>query len=102
MGDAYGYLLYGLYGLALAGLVLTVALRTMRGYYFGLVCLALSFLLLVVILLKFQSVRNTPAVHFFITTFQIKFPILIGGYSMGMGYLAGTVGFALKLAKKVQ
>jgi len=102
MGDAYGYLLFGVYGLALAGLVLTLAFRTTRGYRFGLACLLASLLLLVVLLLKFQSIRNTPVVHFFLTTFQIKFTVLIGGYSMGLGYLAGIVGFVLKRTKRIQ
>jgi len=101
MDNAYGFLLYCVYGFALMGLLLTLVVRTMRGYHFGLSCLAVSLVLLIVILLKLQSVRDTPVVDFFITVFQIKFTILIGGYSMGMGYLAGIVGFALKLAKKV-
>jgi hypothetical protein len=102
IGDSYGYLLFGVVVLAFLGLVLTFIFKAVSGYYFGLLCLAASFLLLAVVALKFQSLRNTAVLHFLVTTFHIKVKILLGGYFVGTGYLAGVIGFALRITKAIQ
>ena len=104
VGDPYGYFLFGVFVFALLGLVLTFAFKAaaVSGYYPGLLCLVASFLLFTVIVLKFQSLRNTPFFHFLVATFHIRVKMLLGGYSMATGYLAGVIGFALRMAKIIQ
>lgn len=100
--DSYGYFLFGVPAFALLGLVLTFAVKAASGYYFGLLSLAVSFLLLTVVALKFQSLRNTALLHFLVTTFHLRVKILLGGYCMALGYLAGAVAFVLRMSKIVQ
>jgi hypothetical protein len=100
--DPYGYFLFGVPSFALLGLVLTFAVRSVSGYHVGLLSLAASFLLLSVVALKFQSLRNTAFLHFLMTTFHIKVKILLGGYSMAAGYLAAMIGFILRMSKSIQ
>jgi hypothetical protein len=100
--DSYGYFLFGVPTLAFLGLILTFAVKAVSGYHFGLLSLAVSFLFLGVVALKFQSLRNTPLLHFFIATFHLRVKILLGGYSMATGYLAGVIGYALRMSKLIQ
>ena len=89
--DLYGYFLFGVVVFAFLGLVLTFVFKAVSGYYLGLLCLAASALLLIVVALKFQSLRNTGVLHFLVTTFNLKVKILLGGYFIGAGYLAGVI-----------
>ena len=102
IGDSYGYFLFGVFAFALLGLVLTVVFKLVSGYYFGLLCLAVSLLFFTVVVLKFQSLRNTGLLHFLVTTFHLRVKILLGGYSMATGYLAGVIGFTLRMAKIIE
>jgi hypothetical protein len=100
--DSYGYFLFGVPTFALLGLVLTFAVKAVSGYHFGLLSLAVSFVFLSIVALKFQSLRNTPLLHFLVTTFYLRVKILLGGYSMATGYLAGVIGFVLRMSKLIQ
>jgi hypothetical protein len=82
--------------------MLTFAVKAVSGYQFGLLSLAASFLLLGVVALKFQSIRNTALLHFLLTNLHVRVKILLGGYSMASGYLAGVAGFALRMSKLIQ
>jgi hypothetical protein len=40
--------------------------------------------------------------HFSITTFHLRVKILLEGYFMATGYLAGVIGYALGMSKLIQ
>ena len=100
--NSYGFLLFGVPAFALLGLLLTFAVKAVFGYHFGLLSLAASLLLLGVVALKFQSLRNAALLQFLLTTLHIRVKILLGGYSMATGYLAGVAGFALRMSKLIR
>ncbi len=97
--DFFGYLLFGVFILALAGLIITFLTRVQKSFLLGFLCLAVSFVMVVVVTLKFKAMREETVRHFLVTLFRIKVNIQIGGYSMGAGYLAGAVGFILNTFK---
>jgi uncharacterized membrane protein len=100
--DAYGYSFIGVFVLAFAGLVLTFALKGARGYSLGSACLAVSFVLFIVVALKFLSIRNSAILDFVRTTFNTGVQLTIGGYSMGAGFLTAITGLVLRTTKTIQ
>lgn len=97
--DLYGYALFGVFVFAFLGLVFTFFYRVNKNFFFGFICLALSFILLTIVALKLKSVRDSPVLHLMLTIIPIRFKLLIGGYSMAAGYLAGVIGFVLQILK---
>jgi len=97
--DFYGYVLFGVFLFAFMGLLFTFLAKIHNNFLLGLICLAVSFVFLIIVVLKFIAIREEALTHFLVTLFRIKMRILIGGYSMGFGYLAGVVGFVLKIFK---
>ena len=95
--NVYGYILFGVFVFALAGLLFTFLSKVNDNFLIGFICLAVSFVLLIIIVLKFNSLQNSKFLHFVLTIFPVK--ILIGGYFMVIGYLVGVIGFVLKTFK---
>ena len=88
--DLYGYLFFGVFAFALLGLVLTFLSKGKISFLLGSVCFGASFVLLIVVVLKIKSFRDSAVLHLILTISQIKVKLLIGGYSMAVGYLAGV------------
>jgi hypothetical protein len=95
--NVYGYILLGVFAFALAGLLFTFLSKVKDNYVLGLICLAVSFVFMIITVLKFNALQNSKFTHFILTIFPVK--ILIGGYLMAIGYLVGVIGFVLKTCK---
>jgi hypothetical protein len=99
IGKVFGYLLFGVFLLAVAGLGSTFVRGIKYRSLGGFVCLALSLFFLTIVVFKFKTIRDTGLLHFFLAIFPVRVKILIGGYSIGLGYLAGITGFVLDLTR---
>lgn len=97
--DLYGYLLLGVFISALLGLVITFLSKAHNNPLLETMGLALSFALLIIVVLRLESFRNSGVPHVILTIIPIKVKLLIGGYSMAIGYLAGVVGITLRFLK---
>jgi len=97
--DLYGYLLLGVFISALLGLVITFLSKAHNNPLLETMGLALSFALLIIVVLRLESFRNSGVPHLILTIIPIKVKLLIGGYSMAIGYLAGLVGITLRFLK---
>jgi hypothetical protein len=98
--DIFGYALFGVFALALAGLILTFFTGVKKRLLPGFLCLASSLVLLVVVALKLEAMRQEPLRHFLVALFGIKVYFMIGGFSMAAGYLAGILAFILKTVRR--
>jgi hypothetical protein len=98
--DVYGYLLLGVFILALLGLVLTFLGGVRSSLLMASVGLAVSCVLLIVVAFRLKSFRDSGAVKLALTIIPIKVKPLIGAYSMAVGYLAGLVGTVLRLMRR--
>jgi hypothetical protein len=94
--DIFGYVLFGVFALALAGLILTFLTGIKKRLLLGFLSLAASLALLVVVALKLEAMHQEPLRHFLAALFGIKVHFMIGGFSMAVGYLAGVAAFILK------
>jgi phosphate/sulfate permease len=94
--DFYGYALFGVYVSALVGIMWTFFPRVTGRHFIAFICLAVSFALLAMVVLKYRAIRNSTALRVLLAIIPIKVKLLIGGYSMGLGYLAGVLGFVLR------
>jgi hypothetical protein len=95
--NVYEYTLFGVFVFAFLGLLFSFLSKGKDGFLTGFICLAVSFVLMIIIVLKFNSLQNSKFLHFILTIFPVK--ILIGGYLMAIGYLVGVIGFVLKTFK---
>jgi hypothetical protein len=101
--DSYGYLLFGVFVFAFLGLLFTFLSKTDNNSSIGgSIVLAVSFVLLTIVVLKLRSFLNSGVVHLVLTIIPMELKILIGGYSMVIGYLVGLVGFVLKTFKIIE
>jgi hypothetical protein len=101
--DSYGYLLFGVFVFAFLGLLFTFLSKTNNiSSIGGSIVLAVSFVLLTIVVLKLRSFLNSGVVHLVLTIIPMELKILIGGYSMVIGYLVGLVGFVLKTFKIIE
>jgi hypothetical protein len=94
--DFYGYALLGVYASALVGIVFTFFFRMKGNHLIAFICLAVSLALLVIVVLKLKALRDTAGIQLLLAIIPIKVKLWIGGYSMGIGYLTGGLGFALR------
>jgi len=101
--DIYGYLMFGVFAFALMGLIITFLKNVNNNYFLGLACLAISFVLILIIEIKLKIHFNFKEFTFYIIAggIPIVLKLLIGWYSMIIGYILGTVGFILKVLKKI-
>jgi hypothetical protein len=97
--NLYGYLLFGVFVFALLGLLLTFIGKAKNNFLLGSAGFALSLLMLIIVVLRIKSFRDSGLLHLVLTIIPIKVKLLIGGYSMAAGYLAGVIGLLLKLLK---
>lgn len=97
--DFYGYLLIGVFVFALLGLLCTFLGKMTNSFLIGSVGFAASFVMLIMVVLRIKSFRDSGVLHLILTIIPIKVKLLIGGYSMATGYLAGVIGLSLKLLK---
>jgi hypothetical protein len=96
IGGIYGYALIGVFLFAFVGLLLTFVGKLGFNFLLGFICLVVSFILLTIVAHKLISQSEQALTHFLTTFFRIKVKILIGGYFMAIGYLAGVVAFFLR------
>ncbi|MBN2546912.1 MAG: hypothetical protein JXB50_14015 [Spirochaetes bacterium] len=101
--DIYGYLMFGVFVFALIGLIITFLKNVNNNFYLGFACLIISFILILII-------GNRLKIHFNFKEFKVYIiaggipiivKLLIGWYSMIIGYILGTIGFILKILKKI-
>jgi hypothetical protein len=102
MEDLYGYVLLGVFVLAILGIVFTFLSKMNLGYVLGSLCLAASLVLLLVLAFRIKSLRDSWFAQIILKKFSGKVRVQIGGYSMGLGYLVGVIGFALRKGKIIQ
>jgi hypothetical protein len=98
--DFYGYLLFGVFILALLGLVLTFLGGVRDSPLIASVGLAVSCVLLIIVAVRLRTFRDTGVVNLALTIIPIKLKPLIGAYSMAVGYLAGLVGTVLRFMRR--
>jgi uncharacterized membrane protein YoaK (UPF0700 family) len=98
--DVYGYLLLGVFISAFLGLVFTFVSRAHDNPLLETIGLAVSFILLLIVALRLKSFRNSGVPQLILTIIPIKLKLMIGGYSMAAGYLAGAVGITLKFLRR--
>lgn len=100
VGNIYGYVLFGVFALALIGLLITFLYKKENSFYYALVSLVASFVLALIILHKFNIHFDSKEMIFYINVgMPIKVDLLFGWYSMIAGYLAGALAFILKIFK---
>jgi hypothetical protein len=100
--DLYGYFLFGVFVFGFLGIVLTFLRKVDLGFILGSLCLAASFVLLLLLALRIKSLRDSWFVQIVQKIIPGKAKFLIGGYSMGLGYLVGVIGFVLKNVKIIK
>ncbi len=101
--NIYGYLMFGVFLIPLLGLIITFLKNINNNYNLGLVCLIISFVLILIIGYRLKMHFNLKELKFYIIAggIPITVKLLIGWYSMIIGYVLGTVGFILKILKKI-
>jgi hypothetical protein len=97
--NIYGYLLLGVFISALLGLVLTFVSRARNNPLLETMGLAVSFVLLIIVALRLKTFRDSGVPQLVLAVIPIKVKMLIGGYSMAAGYLAGVVGTVLRFLR---
>jgi hypothetical protein len=97
--NLYGYLLFGVFVFALLGLLFTFLVKAKNNFLLGSAGFAVSLLMLIIVVLRIKSFRDSGLLHLALTIIPIKVKLLIGAYSMAAGYLAGVIGLLLKLLK---
>src|SRR5208283_1366760 len=95
----YGILLFCVFIFALVGLVLTFVSKAPHKALLETVCLMLSFVLLIVVVLRIKAFLDSGLLHLVLTIVPVKIRFLVGGYSMAAGYLAGVVGTILRFLR---
>ncbi|HTP59048.1 MAG TPA: hypothetical protein VMM82_09030 [Spirochaetia bacterium] len=93
--DVYGYLLLGVFILALLGLVLSFLNRVPYSRLTAAMALAASCVLLIIVALRLKSFRDSGILKLALTIIPINVKPLIGAYAMAVGYLAGATGAVL-------
>ena len=97
--NPYGYLLFGVFVFALLGLLFTFLGKAKNNFLLGSAGFAVSLIMLIIVVLRIKSFRDSGLLHLVLTIIPIKVKLLIGGYSMAIGYLAGVIGLALRFLK---
>ena len=97
--DGYGYVLLGVFVFGFLGIAFTFLRKVDRGFTLGSLCLAASFVLLLLLALRIKSLGDSWFLQIVQKIIPAKVRLLIGGYSMGLGYLAGVTGFVLRAVK---
>jgi hypothetical protein len=98
--NSYGYVLFGVFALALLGLLITFLYKDKNSFYYGFFSLAVSFILVLIILNKFKIHFSSKEMIFYINVgMPIKVDLLFGWYSMIVGYIVGALAFILKIFK---
>ncbi len=100
--DLYGYVLFGVFVLAILGIVFTFLSKPNLGYVLGSLCLAASLVMLLVFAFKIKSLGDSWLAQIIRKIFPGEVRAQIGGYSMGLGYLVGAIGFVLRIVKIIQ
>jgi len=102
--DLYGFLMFGVFAFALVGLIITFLKNVDNNFYLGFACLAISFVLIIIIEIKLKIHLNFKEFTFYLTVgkMPIALKLLIGWYSMMIGYVLGTIGFILKILNKIE
>ena len=95
----YGYLLLGVFIFALVGLVITFVSKAPHKALLESACLAVSLVFLMLVALRIKSFRDSGLLHLVLTIIPVKIKILVGGYSMAAGYLAGLAGIVLRFMR---
>jgi len=98
--DIYGYLLLGVFVFALLGLVLTFVSKAPQRALLETACLMLSFVLLIAVVLRIKSFRDSGLLHLVLTIIPVKIKPLVGAYSIAAGYLAGLAGTILRFMRR--
>jgi hypothetical protein len=98
--DVYGYLLLGVFIIALMGLVLTFLSGVPHSPLLASAGLVVSCVLLIIVAVRLKSFRDSGIVKLALTVTQIKLKPLIGAYSMAAGYLAGLAGTVLRFMRR--
>jgi hypothetical protein len=99
--NIYGYVLFGVFALALLGLVITFLYKNKNSFNYGLLSLAASFVLILIIMNKLKIHFNSKEMdfYFYVGMIPFKAELLFGWYSMIVGYIVGVLAFILKIFK---
>jgi hypothetical protein len=65
--NLYGYVLFGVFVFALLGLLFTFLSKVNYNFILGFVCLAVSFLLLTIMALKYKTLRDSGVLRLILT-----------------------------------
>ena len=98
--DIYGYVLLGVFILALLGLAFTFLTGVRYSPLIAFVCIAASCILLIVVALRLKAFRDSGVLKLALTIVPIKVKPLIGAYSMAVGYMAGLVAAVLRFMRR--
>ena len=102
IGDFYGYVLFGVFAFAFLGIVFTFLSKVNHDFILASLCLAASFVLLLLLALRIKHFGDSWFLQVVQKTILGKVKLLIGGYSMGLGYLVGVIGFVLRTVKIIK
>ncbi len=98
--DIYGYMLLGVFILAVVGLILTFLPEIKFSLVLSYICLALGLLLIVTILYKFNFYFKFKDFSFHNKYWPAKIEFLPGFYIILAGYVVGTISFLMKVILK--
>jgi hypothetical protein len=96
INNFFGYLLIAVFIIAAIGFVISLISNINNNFTIAFVCLVVSFVFMVIILMKLNIYFNFNEFSFYVKgVIPVKISLLVGGYLMIIGYIGGTLAFIL-------